>query len=52
MIDLLAHAARAFVLSRSCPDNSTLANEILEVCRADNLALLATADSQLVSDSA
>jgi len=28
------------VLSRSCPDDSSLAEEILDVCRADVLARL------------
>jgi TetR/AcrR family transcriptional regulator, transcriptional repressor for nem operon len=32
-IDSIAHAVGALVLSRSCPDNSPLADEILEVCR-------------------
>jgi TetR/AcrR family transcriptional repressor of nem operon len=33
-IDTLAHVVGAIVLSRACPDNSPLADEILEVCRA------------------
>jgi TetR/AcrR family transcriptional repressor of nem operon len=32
-IDTIAHAVGAIILSRSCPDNSPLADEILEVCR-------------------
>ena len=32
-IDTLAHVVGAIVLSRSCPNDSTLADEILEVCR-------------------
>lgn len=32
-IDTLAHVIGAIVLSRACPDDSTLADEILEVCR-------------------
>lgn len=32
-IDTLAHAVGALVLSRACPDDSPLADEILEVCR-------------------
>lgn len=32
-IDTLAHAVGALVLSRACPDDSSLADEILEVCR-------------------
>lgn len=33
-IDTLAHAIGAIVLSRACPDDSQLSDEILEVCRA------------------
>jgi len=33
MIDLLARAVGAIMLSRACPDDSALADEILEVCR-------------------
>jgi TetR/AcrR family transcriptional regulator, transcriptional repressor for nem operon len=33
MIDTMAHAVGAIVLSRACPDDSPLADEILEVCR-------------------
>lgn len=40
MIDLVARAVGAVVLSRACPDDSPLADEILEVCRAEMLALL------------
>jgi TetR/AcrR family transcriptional repressor of nem operon len=32
-IDTLAHVVGALVLSRACPDDSSLADEILEVCR-------------------
>lgn len=32
-IDTLAHVIGALVLSRACPDDSALADEILEVCR-------------------
>jgi TetR/AcrR family transcriptional repressor of nem operon len=32
-IDTLAHVVGAIVLSRACPDDSRLADEILEVCR-------------------
>ena len=39
MIDMLAHAIGAVVLSRACPDDSPLADEILEVCRTEILAL-------------
>ena len=34
LIDTLAHLVGALVLSRACPDNSALADEILDVCRA------------------
>jgi TetR/AcrR family transcriptional repressor of nem operon len=34
MIDMLAHAVGAIILSRACPDDSSLADEILEVCHA------------------
>lgn len=33
-IDTIAHVVGAITLSRSCPDDSPLADEILEVCRA------------------
>lgn len=33
IIDTMAHAVGAMVLSRSCPDDSPLADEILEICR-------------------
>ncbi len=36
MIDMLAHAVGAVVLSRSCPDDSSLSDEILKVCRKRN----------------
>ena len=39
-IALMAQAVGAMVLSRSCPDESPLADEILNVCRADVLARL------------
>lgn len=32
-IDTIAHAVGAVVLSRACPDDSPLADEILEICR-------------------
>lgn len=32
-IDILAHVVGALVMSRACPDDSPLANEILTVCR-------------------
>jgi len=34
LIDNIAHLVGALVLSRACPDNSALADEILDVCRA------------------
>ncbi|WP_313218619.1 TetR family transcriptional regulator [Stenotrophomonas sp.] len=37
---LMAQAVGAMVLSRSCPDDSPLADEILDVCREDVLARL------------
>ncbi|HSX65773.1 MAG TPA: TetR family transcriptional regulator [Pseudoxanthomonas sp.] len=40
MIDTFAHAVGALILSRACPDDSPLADEILEVCRARILASL------------
>ena len=40
MIDLLAHAIGAVMLSRACPDDSSLADEILETCRAEIMASL------------
>lgn len=33
ILDLLSHAVGAIVLSRACPDDSPLADEILAVCR-------------------
>jgi TetR/AcrR family transcriptional repressor of nem operon len=38
MIDMLAHSVGAIVLSRACPDDSPLADEILDVCRKEILA--------------
>jgi TetR/AcrR family transcriptional repressor of nem operon len=40
MIDMLAHAVGAIILSRACPDDSSLADEILEVCHAQMTASL------------
>ncbi|MGE8174941.1 TetR/AcrR family transcriptional regulator [Pseudomonas fluorescens] len=40
MIDLLSRAVGAIILSRACPDDSALAEEILEVCRAEMFASL------------
>jgi TetR/AcrR family transcriptional regulator, transcriptional repressor for nem operon len=39
-ISVLAQAVGAIVLSRSCPDTSALADEILDTCRADCRATL------------
>jgi len=39
-IDTMAHAVGAIVLSRACPDDSPLADEILTVCRDAILASL------------
>lgn len=40
-LSVLAHSVGALVLSRACPDDSTLTDEILKVCRASILAQLA-----------
>ncbi|SPT38549.1 Potential acrAB operon repressor [Achromobacter denitrificans] len=40
-IDLLAHVIGAVALSRACPDDSPLADEILEACRSELIASLA-----------
>ncbi|MEU6228009.1 TetR family transcriptional regulator [Streptomyces sp. NPDC047042] len=45
VIDMLAHAVGAIMLSRACPDDSPLADEILEVCRKEILASLAHGSS-------
>lgn len=42
-IDILAHAVGAIVMSRACPDDSPLADEILLVCRDKILASLSAA---------
>ncbi|MNZ46267.1 HTH-type transcriptional regulator AcrR [compost metagenome] len=44
-IDMLAHLIGALVLSRACPDDSPLADEILEVCRTQILAALSPAEA-------
>ncbi|RST50047.1 TetR/AcrR family transcriptional regulator [Variovorax sp. MHTC-1] len=44
-LDILARAVGAIVLSRACPDDSPLADEILEVCREEILASLRLAGS-------
>jgi TetR/AcrR family transcriptional regulator, transcriptional repressor for nem operon len=43
VLDMLAHAVGAIVMSRACPDDAPLADEILEVCRARILAALGAA---------
>jgi len=40
LIDGLARAVGAMVMSRACPDDSALADEILAVCRKEGLASL------------
>ncbi len=42
-LDMFAHVVGAIVLSRACPDDSPLADEILAVCRARILASLSGA---------
>jgi TetR/AcrR family transcriptional repressor of nem operon len=41
MLALLAQAVGAILLSRACPDDSPLADEILEVCHRQMTAALA-----------
>jgi TetR/AcrR family transcriptional repressor of nem operon len=41
-IDVLAQLIGAIVLSRACPDDSSLADEILDVCRAAVLSRLSS----------
>ncbi len=48
MIDLLSRAVGAIILSRACPDDSALADEILEVCRAEMIASLPADDVEPV----
>jgi len=38
LINTIAHLVGALVLSRACPDNSALADEILDVCRTHLLS--------------
>lgn len=45
MMDLLAHAVGAIVMSRACPDDSPLAEEFLTAARDAMLASLGTAQS-------
>jgi len=42
-LNMLAHLVGAIMLSRACPDDSELADEILEVCCKDVLAQLNSA---------
>ena len=44
MIDTFAHMVGALVLSRACPDDSPLADEILNVCRKQTLKALQLKD--------
>ncbi|MFM1307537.1 TetR/AcrR family transcriptional regulator [Yersinia enterocolitica] len=44
LIDTIAHLVGALVLSRACPYNSALADEILDVCRARILSQEVHAD--------
>lgn len=44
-LDILTRAVGAIVLSRACPDDSPLADEILAVCRKEILASLRPAGS-------
>jgi TetR/AcrR family transcriptional repressor of nem operon len=46
MIDLLAHAIGAVMLSRACPNDSPLADEILEICRAEIVASLPSSEKK------
>ncbi|WP_434577508.1 TetR family transcriptional regulator [Pseudomonas sp. Z5-35] len=46
MISLFAQAVGALMLSRACPDDAPLANEILEVCRARILASLPVSEDK------
>ena len=41
VINILAHSIGAIMLSRACPDDSPLADEILDACRKEILASLA-----------
>jgi len=47
-INILAHALGAIVMSRACPDDSPLADEILAVCRDRILASLNTSTTENV----
>ncbi|MBP2836690.1 TetR/AcrR family transcriptional regulator [Dickeya parazeae] len=45
IINILAHCVGAVILSRSCPDDSPLADEILDVCCREILSRLVSKDS-------
>jgi len=45
-LSMLAHALGAIVMSRACPDDSPLADEILVACRAKMLASLGAAPAK------
>lgn len=42
LISAFAHSVGAIILSRACPDDSGLADEILEVCRVEILKSLSS----------
>lgn len=48
-LDILAHAVGAIVMSRACPNDSLLADEILSVCRERILATLSPSGSTSTS---
>lgn len=48
---VLAHAVGAIVMSRACPDDSPLADEILAACRAEILASLGSPATGTVAPS-
>lgn len=48
MIDLLSRAVGASILSRACSDDSALADDILEVCRAEMIVSLPVDDAEQV----
>ncbi|ULR56359.1 hypothetical protein [Streptomyces deccanensis] len=41
VINMLAHSIGAIMLSRACPDDSPLADEVFDACREEILASLA-----------
>ncbi|HSI49070.1 MAG TPA: TetR family transcriptional regulator [Ideonella sp.] len=47
ILDVLSHAVGALVMSRACPDDSPLADEILAVNRDAILALLESSETQM-----